>query len=97
MIEKVKEARVFYQRKIMRTYIWSKLKALTDFKVSKNIKADDFRLKCIKKSGFQKLRHASEILTYQSELQIQKMSKTAYTFNDFNLQMKVVQALTNHV
>ena len=69
----------------MNQYIFSKLKCLVDIKMAKNIRADDFRLKWIKQAGINKLRHATEIVQYQTELEIKKMSKTAYTFADFNL------------
>lgn len=43
--------------------------------------------------GIQKLKHAVQIKQYEEEMEIKKMSKTAYTFHDFNLCVKAFQSL----
>lgn len=76
----------------MNKYIFSKLKRLLEIKRRKNAKADELRIKHIKRYGLLKLQKAVQIQQLEEEMEIKKMSKTAYTFLEFNLQYKALQS-----
>lgn len=52
--------------------------------------ADELRMKQLKRVLINKLRTAVSIKQYEEEQDINKMSKTAFAFHDFNIKMRVL-------
>ena len=92
-IQRVQDARVYYQKHLLRKYILGTFQKLIEIKRSKEEEADSFRSFSIKRHGLQKLRTATQIQMYEREKLEQKQMDHASAFWEYNLLLKVLKCI----
>lgn len=96
-IQRIEEARQYYRAQLLRKYIWNTFEVLIKERDHKNNKADSKCLKWQKKNLFKKLRHAVQIKMFENEKEIGRLTQIAESFEEFNIQTRVMQILKSNV
>jgi hypothetical protein len=94
--QKMEDARDYYRQRLLEKYIWKTFLFLAEQRLRKVECADRQRRTSLQRQLLRKLKHAAAIQVFHRNQEMDKLTRVAENFEEFNLQTKVLRILKTH-